>query len=145
MAGMQGGGGSQQQPSSAGPTSAGRYGVTNTVPLSLVGMLDPTGIMSLMNIGARANNINKIQGVQSSLGMPETSLVNALNPFSRVASGSATASLGDFKGTPVSFGGITEGLFGGNLRTSFTPQEAIARQNSGNARKASQAGQTVRV
>jgi|FLOH01.1.fsa_nt_gi hypothetical protein len=124
------------RPMISGPSqqsSAGRYGVVNSTPMSIMGMIDPTGIIGLGALGMRGSNISKSQGVQASLGMPQSSMFQALNPFSGVARGSPTASLGRFRGTPVSFGGVVSGPFGGGLQTSYTPQEAIARQNAGKA------------
>jgi hypothetical protein len=124
--------GGDGEPAEGGPpasNSASRYGVYNTTPVAVASLFDPTGLTSLGAMGMKANNISKIRGIQSSLGMPNMNPAQWGNPFSRAAGGSTTASLGNFNGTPVSFGGIVEGPFGGNLSTSFTPQEAVQRQN----------------
>ncbi len=109
---------------SGGPSDTGRYGVTNTTPLSLMSMLDPTRISTVADLGMRGRNISNTQDVQRSLGLPEMSGLNALNPFSGLARGSPTASLGKIDGTDVSFGGMV------GDRTSFTPQEARGRMNA---------------
>jgi hypothetical protein len=129
------GGGSLSNPF-AQPQQTSAFGVTEINPIvQLLAGLVPGG--SLATGGVRLNNLSNIRDVQGVLGLDETSLLNAINPFSRLASGASDASLG--RGTfgrtnaDVTFGGLTEGG-----RTALTPKEALDRLQGGAIARAAQ-------
>lgn len=100
------------------------YGVNHMNPFATAMMM---AISPSATIGMRKSNLSSIQDVQESLGLDPVSGWQALNPFSELAMGSPTASLGelDINGNRygVSFGGVDD-----EGRTTLTPNEAQKRK-----------------
>jgi hypothetical protein len=108
------------------PQQTSAFGVTEISPVaSLIAALVPGG--SLATGAAKVANLSNIRDVQGSLGLDQSSMLNVLNPFSKLASGQSNASLGSgtFGNTKaeVTFGGLTS-----KGKTALTPQEALTRQ-----------------
>ncbi len=108
-----------------GSPETSRFGVTPlSTGRSLALTAAPGGTLALGAL--RGRNILNIQDVQEALGLDEESLFNILNPFSGIARGESTASLG--RGTfgqttaDVTLGGVTE-----TGATALTPTEARRR------------------